>query len=257
MPASVQRKRAVPTCLVLALALLALAGTRAWAGPPFLTDDPIPTPYRHGEAYLFSAGSRGIDGTMLGSAPGVELNYSFWRDTFVHLIVPLTYSNPALGPSAYGPGDVELGFKWHMVHQTHDRPDIGIFPLVELPVGNQRRGLGSGQTQVFLPLWLQKDWGPWTSYGGGGYWVNPGTGNRNWWFTGIMLQRQISAKLYLGGEIFHTTAQTVGGSSATAFNLGGGYELGGPYQVLFSAGRNLTDVAANRFSYYLALYREF
>jgi len=28
----------------------------------------------------------------------------------------------------------------------------------------------------FLPLWLQKSWGRWTSYGGG-YWIN-GSGQR-------------------------------------------------------------------------------
>jgi hypothetical protein len=29
----------------------------AFAGPPFRTDDPIPVDYRHGEIYLFSAGT--------------------------------------------------------------------------------------------------------------------------------------------------------------------------------------------------------
>ena len=93
--------------------------------------------------------------------------------------------------------------------------------------------------------------------GGGGYWVNPGAGNRNWWFSGILLQHQVSRALYLGGEIYHSTPQTVGGSADTAFSFGGGYSLGAPYQVLFSLGRNLNHVNDNRLSWYLALYRTF
>ena len=45
--------------------MLALAAT-AFAGPPFLTDDPEPVPYKHWELYLFStvdASSKSTDGT--------------------------------------------------------------------------------------------------------------------------------------------------------------------------------------------------
>ena len=42
---------------VLALLALGLAPP-AFAGPPFLTDDPEPVDYRHWEAYLFSAYDR-------------------------------------------------------------------------------------------------------------------------------------------------------------------------------------------------------
>ena len=79
----------------------------------------------------------------------------------------------------------------------------------------------------------------------------------DWWYSGVLLQRQITPALYLGGELFHETAQTVDGRPSTGFNVGGGYAIEGPWQVLFSAGRNITDVADNRFSYYLALYRTF
>ena len=47
------------------------------------------------------------------------------------------------------------------------RPMIGVFPLVEAPTGDARRGLGAGHTREFLPLWLQKSFGGWTTYGGG------------------------------------------------------------------------------------------
>lgn len=73
----------------------------------------------------------------------------------------------------------------------------------------------------------------------------------------MLVQRQITPSLYLGGALFHSTAQTTGGPNAAGFNVGGGYILHGAWQLLFSAGRNLTDVADNRASIYLALYRRF
>ena len=246
------------SCLILSL-VLAVCGIVpvAHANPPFETDDPGVFPQGTGEAYLFSAGGFSADGSSLDAAPGVELNYSVLPDTFVHVVVSLAYNNPSLGGSAYGLGDIELGFKWRFLRQDRDGIDVATFPLVELPTGSAQRGLGSQKASFFLPLWLEKDWGPWTIYGGGGRWFLNDPGQRNSWFTGILVQRQITSGLYLGGEVFHQTPQAVDGSASTGFNLGGGCSLGGPWQVLFSAGRNITNVVDNRFSFYLALYRTF
>ncbi len=229
----------------------------AHAGPPFETDDPEPLPYHHGEGYLFASGSRSADGTTLDAAPGMELNYSFLANTFAHLVVPLAYTDPDDGGAAYGVGDVELGFKWRFVEQSTWLPDVAVFPFVELPTGSRRRGLGAGEAQVYLPIWLQKDWGPWTMYGGGGYWIHPGDGNQNWWYSGVVVQRQFGERLSLGGEIFYETADTVAGRDSLGFDFGGAYTAGGPYQVLFSAGRNLENTAANELSFYVGLYRTF
>ncbi len=138
------------------------------------------------------------------------------------------------------------------------RPEIGVFPLVEIPTGDADRGLGAGKTQVYLPIWIQKDFGRWTSYGGGGYWINPGAGRRDYWFAGWLLQRQVSERLALGGELFHQTASTSLGGDSTGFNLGGVYDLSEHYHLLFSAGSGLKDAAeTNRFSYYLGIQKTF
>lgn len=242
--------------LTFAAALLLLPAP-ASAGPPFITDDPFPLPFRTGEAYLFASGTESSGGLLLDAAPGVELNYSVFRNTFFHSITPLSYAEPEGEPSAYGLGDIELGFKWRFVKQAGFRPDAGTFPLLEVPSGDRERGLGSGHLQLFLPVWLGGNHGPWTAYGGGGYWINPGEGNRNWWFTGTVLQRQINKKLYLGTEFYHQTPDTASGSSSTGFNIGGGLTVAGPYQILFSAGRNIENTSDNRFSFYIALYRTF
>lgn len=237
--------------------VISILSAPAYANPPFETDDPGVFPLHTGEAYLFSAGGRSADGLALDAAPGAEVNYSFLPNTFAHLIVPLAYNDPDHGSSAYGPGDVELGFKWRFLSQARDGIDVATFPLAELPTGSSHRGLGNREPSYFLPLWLEKDWDSWTVYGGGGRWFMRDPAQRDWWFSGVVVQHQISPDLYLGAELFHSSAQIAGGPEATGFNLGGGYSLSGLWQVLFSAGRNLNDVADNRFSYYLALYRAF
>lgn len=239
----------------LAMFAGALLAAPASAGPPFETDDPGVLPRGTGEAYLFSTGSRSRGDTLLDAAPGVEVNYSFASNTFAHLIVPATWNDPDDGRIAYGPGNVELGFKWRFLSQDDVGVNVATFPLAELPTGSARRGLGSRKARYFVPLWLQKDFGPWTVYGGGGRWFKHDRGSRDGWFSGVLVQRQLTKNLYLGGELVHSTPNLPGGPSATGYNVGGGYTLRGPWQVLFSAGRNLTDVADNRFSFYLALYR--
>ena len=78
-------------------------------------------------------------------------------------------------------------------------PQVGTFPLLEVPTGSHDRNLGGEQLQTFLPLWLQKSIGPWTAYGRGGYRINPGAHNQNWWFTGIVVhdaQSAVCGRLY-------------------------------------------------------------
>jgi hypothetical protein len=244
------------TLLLLGAVLFALPGT-VWAGPPFVTDDPDPLPLHTGEFYSFAAGTHAVDENVVDAAPAIEVNYSFLENTFFHAVVPFSYTDPSGEPSAYGLGDVELGFKWRFVEQSRWLPDIGVFPFLELPTGDEGRGLGNGRPQALLPLWLGKEWGRWKVYGGGGYWINPGAGNRNWWITGMVIQREITDHLYLGAEVYHQTADTEDGADGTGYSIGGGITVSEPYQIIFSFGRNLQDVDANRFSYYVGLYRTF
>jgi hypothetical protein len=128
---------------------------------------------------------------------------------------------------------------------------IGIFPFIELPTGDSTRGLGNGKAQFFLPVWVQKKFGDWSTYGGGGYWFNPGAGNRNWWYAGWQVQRKITEPLALGAEIQYRTADTVGGSSSVALNGGGVWDLNKNVHVLFSAGH--TIAGRSEFQGYFAL----
>jgi hypothetical protein len=221
----------------------------ALAGPPFLTDDPEPVEYKHWEVYVASQGSFDRDETSI-TAPHVEINYGIFPNVQIHLIAPFEYVKPEGEPSHYGFADMELGAKFRFIQETDCCPQIGVFPLVELPTGDKDKGLGSGEVQAFLPLWVQKGWGPWKTYGGGGYWINPGTGNKDYWFFGWEVQRDLSKYFTLGAEVFHQTPSEIGGDHSTGFNVGGIVNFTDQHHLLFSAGTDFSG--PNDASFYIA-----
>ncbi|MDE1974763.1 MAG: hypothetical protein KGI48_16425 [Hyphomicrobiales bacterium] len=243
-------------------ALLALFAAKAEAGPPFQTDDPEPVPYQHFEFYTFSNGIA-VRGDTQGEAPAFEYNYGIVPNGQIHIIAPLSFDSPAGAASQYGIGDTELGFKYRFVNEDKDGalPMIGVYPLIELPTGDAARGLGAGYVRAYFPLWIQKSFGDWTTYGGGGYWINhgDGTADRDYWFFGWLLQRQVTRQLAIGGEIFHQTSTVAFGASnpaftkpTTGFNIGAIYDFDEHNHLLVSLGTGLQNGPdTNVFSWYL------
>jgi len=246
--------KAVPGGIaVLGFAFVIETGA-AIAGPPYRTDDPEPVEEGHWEVYGFSTAMH-VQGDTSGTLPGLEVNYGAAPDLQLHLIAPVAFDKPSGTATRWGAGDTELGVKYRFVAEDDKgwRPQIGIFPLLELPTGDADRGLGTGRAHVFLPVWVQKSIGPWTSYGGGGYWINPGPGNKNYWFAGWLVQRQVTDNLAIGAELFHQTADTSGGADQTGFNIGAVFDITENHHLLVSAGRGIEHAAAtNQFSYYVA-----
>jgi len=235
----------------LLVVILLLPGHHAYAGPPFLTDDPEPVELHHWELYLASLGNV-VSHNLAATMPHVEINYGALENVQLHTIAPLAISHANDGPTDYGYGDTELGFKYRFVQESKYVPMVGIFPLVEIPTGSAAHGLGNGRVQCFLPVWLQKsfDDDKWTTYGGGGYWFNNAQGAKDHWFFGWTLQRKINDHLTLGGELFHQTSDAQGATDRTGFNLGGIIDVTAHHHLLFSAGRDLQGPVT--LSYYLA-----
>ena len=236
--ANVEIRRSGDSVRLLARVLIMLwvfRPTVVPAGPPFITDDPEPVDHQHWEFYLASMDAKTADGWS-GTAPHIEVNYGAISNVQLHIIAPLAYNAPAQGSTHYGYGDTELGIKFRFIQQTAGFPEVATFPLLEVPTGNAEDGLGSGHLQTFLPLWLQKDFGSWTIYGGGGYGINPGAENRDWGFGGVVVQDQIRPNLLLGVEIYHRTSMQVGERDDTAFNLGTVFDFNEHHHLLFSAG---------------------
>jgi hypothetical protein len=236
--------------------LLWLVSLPLCGGPPFQTDDPEPIDFRHFEFYTFA----NTDGTPVETdtaGPALELNWGALPNVHFHIIVPAAAIFPSDEPKAFGLGDIELGIKYRFVQETKHRPMIGTFVMFELPTGSAPRGLGVGKTWYKLPLWVQKSFGPWTTYGGGGETVFKGVpGYRNYPFAGWLVQRDLGKKLTLGTEVFYhgpeglATPQT---RHATLIDVGGYYKFRDPgFQFLFCYGH--TAVGQTETYAYAGLY---
>jgi hypothetical protein len=135
----------------------------AAAGPPYQSDDPQPTDLGHFELYTFNKGTFGRSGSS--SASGLDFNYGAAPDLQLTAVVPFGYDAPSAGPSAFGPGNIELAAKYKVIHQETFGLDVSVFPRVFLPSPSQT---GNPYASILLPIWVQKDWGSVSAFGGGG-----------------------------------------------------------------------------------------
>ena len=224
-------------CFRLAFLIFACSAC-AHAGPPFFTDDPEPVPFGPYEFYAFSTLDRAY-GSYGVAVPAFEFNLGPAPNLQLHIVAPMALLVQDPGPSAYGLGDVELGAKYRFVQEKGRWPQIGAFPMIELPTGNSRRGLGNGELWGKLPVWVQKSWGPWTSYGGGGYIINRAPGMRDHWFFGWQVQRALNKKMILGAEWFNPGRGIITLGNTHLLNAGGVYSFNRNVSLLFTAGHSV------------------
>ena len=85
-------------------------------------------------------------------------------------------------------------------------------------------------------VWAGKDFGSWSVFGGGGYTINPGAGNRDFLQGGLAVTHDVSKCLSLGAEATVEGPDEVGAHATAGIGLGGIYRLGGPFSLLMSGG---------------------
>ncbi|MGA2623760.1 MAG: transporter [Bacteroidota bacterium] len=226
---------------IICVALSFSLASQAFAGPPFKTDDPQPVDYHHWEFYVASMQQFQTHETG-ATCPHFEVNYGVVPNVQLHVVVPLEYVHTVKG-THYGYSDTELGTKYRFIQETETVPQVGVFPLIEIPTGNASEQLGAGKVQLYIPAWVQKTWGKLTTYAGGGYWYNPGTGGRNSLFTGWQAQYDFSEVVTLGGEALYQTADSQGSESSAGFNFGGFINVSENHHILFSLGRSFSGEA--------------
>jgi len=212
---------------------------QANAGPPFNTDDPQPVEFHHWEYYISTINTFRTD-VSTGTSPHFEVNYGLVPNVQVHLIVPVNYDYSRLKGFKLGYAYTELGLKYRFVQETDNMPQIGTFPILEIPTVRNAE-FGNDKLQLFIPVWAQKSWGKLTTYGGAGYWINPGTDNRNWLFAGWEVQYDFSPVITLGGELYYHTADGIGTNQVLAFNAGGSINISPKFHVIFSAGHSMMN----------------
>ncbi len=227
--------------VVIVLALLGLPA--AWAGPPFITDYPEIPPPNGWEINVPFIVERSRGETDM-EAPLFDINYGTPAMGWVphvqlKLEIPVEVVTKDGGSTDAGPGDMLLGVKWPFLEEQDWRPMVGIYPQVLVPTGDQRRGLGEGRPAYILPVLAEKHWGKWTAYGDVGYVVQTANNQRNYWYEGVSINREITERLELGGEIAWNSPPGPEGYSNLAFNLGGTWKLSEQFNLLFSAGRSI------------------
>lgn len=211
----------------------------SFAGPPFLTDDPEPVPFKHWEYYISSINTF-QSSSWSGTSPHLEVNYGLIRNMQVHLLLPMNYTYIQHHGSKFGYADTEFGIKYCFIQETGRRPQLGTFPIFEIPTV-KNDNFSDGKIKIFIPVWLQKSWNKLTTYGGAGYSLNPGAGNKNSTFLGWELQYDFSKVITFGGELYFQSAETTDSKSTMAFNLGGFINPTEQFHILISLGHSMTN----------------
>ena len=223
-------------CLLLVMAGMALPGA-ASAGPPILTDDPEPTDTGPWEinAPLVESEGKGADHE---GAVAVELNYGPAPNLQLTVGLPVDYVHDSSGFHS-GRGDLELSAKYRFYHDEAAGLSAAFFPGITLPTASH--GMGNSKVTALLPVWAQLDKGPWSLFGGGGYAINPGRGNRDYWTGGVAATREVTKGLLLGIEADRQGPDTAGGRASTSLGLGAIVQLGAPFRLLGSGGPTFVD----------------
>jgi len=230
--------------------VLALLTQSAIAGPPYLSDDPEPTDYKHFEIYSFSLGTTTRDGTTGQS--GIDFNYGAAPDLQLTATVPAGIDLPADGGASVGLSNVQLAAKYRFLHQDSFGLDVSVFPRIFLPASSS--SLGDNRTSLLLPVWVQKDWsGGWSAFGGGGCTL---TERRAVDFcqAGAVLTYQLLPKLQVGTELFHQTADSIGTPATTSVGIGWRYDLNDNYHLLGYVSRGIENVnETDQYSWYASV----
>jgi hypothetical protein len=236
---------------IVALGVLLLALARpALGGPPYVSDDPEPTDYRQFEIYLFTGGTAARGGT--GGAAGLDFNYGAASDLQLTAVLPLGFDSPEDAGMATGLGNIELAAKYRFLHQDGFGWDVAVFPRLFLPSGSP--AVGERHASLLLPIWLERDWGQWSTFGGGGCEINRGGASQNFCLMGWALTCQALPDLQIGAEIYHQTADTRGGRASTGIGAGIIYDLSDHYHLMASLGPGIQNASdTNRASWYTAL----
>jgi hypothetical protein len=212
--------------LAVAFIVLATLVQSAFAGPPYLSDDPEPTDYKHYEIYTFNDGTSTRAGT--DGETGIDFNYGAVPNLQLTATLPLGFAGEMGGASQFGLSNIELAAKYRFLQQSQVGWDVAVFPRLFLPSPSN---VGDKDASVLLPIWLQRDLGnDWTTFGGGGCQLYADSAQDSC-MAGWVLTHKFTSKLELGLELFHQTpaADT---PASTSLGLGAVYDLNETFHLL-------------------------
>lgn len=233
--------------LIFACWFLLPLATGAFASPPYFTDDPYIAAFRNLQLYFYGTVNT-TSNTKNIFLPAVQANYGLLPNLEFDITAAIYRSiNPGL--TGTGPGDSEVSVKWIFMREHEYWPAIAIAPALEVPTGDPHQDLGNGKFWYKLPIWFGKTWKRWVTTAGVGYGVNNAPHMSNYFFGGWDLQRIVTDKLTIGGEVF--AQGTVSNLNVTPFqdsgavtlvNFGAVYNFNPNSALLFSFGHSIAGV---------------
>jgi hypothetical protein len=227
------------TLLVLFSALLC---GQAFAGsPPMIIDDPETPGYRGWEINITSSLEHTRDGTAMEN-PLFDLNYGLFSDRDQLKVEFAVLSNdPEGAESEWGISDLLVGYKYRFLDADENHGwAVSFYPQVSSPTGDEDRGLGSGQTELFFPFEFQK------SFCDGKVWVNPEIGYNivisdsdfDFWKMGVAVGREYENGWELEAEVGAFVFPNNGEPDFPFFNVGFDRTITKNVHFLGSAGRS-------------------
>lgn len=109
----------------LSATVLVVLARPAVAGPPFVSDDPEPTPYHQFEIYTFNNGTNTRDGTS--GETGIDFNYGAAPDLQLTATLPAGFDQSGAGGTRFGMSNIELAAKYRFLHQDTFGLDVAFF----------------------------------------------------------------------------------------------------------------------------------
>lgn len=209
--------RLVPSALV---ALVLVAGA-ASAGPPLITDDPVPSAWKHWEI-VTPLTLESAAGARVAETPALDVNYGGGKNLQLTGGTGIEWEQPFRDDSRVRLADLELAAKVRFLttgrqdHQTQ----LAIFPRVIVPNSNHWSSVGLGTSEYELPLVWLRELGARTRLYGDVHVTIVHQADRNPVFAGIAFEREVNERWTLTGELYRESSETTGEETVSGFQLG-------------------------------------
>jgi hypothetical protein len=238
-------RRRIPLLLAVSLCFVMPVCVRAQAGPPLLTDDPDTPGDHHWEINLAMTFSQTPSERLLG-LPLLDVNYGLGQRLQLKAELPwlIRQDRNDTGTES-GWGSTNLGVKWRFINQDKQGFAMSVYPQLEFRTSSAsvRKGLIEGGAELRLPVEVSHDFGNFAVDGEVGYQIVQR--EKDEWIYGFAVARKMSKRLELLGEL-HGESRANLTDNEVVFNVGGRYNEGKRYTVLFSSGRSLGTASGDR-----------
>ena len=241
MGRGIKEKRGWKKVFWVFVGIIILNAHSAWAGSPFLTDDPGFAP--KGWEIKYETVYENDIGKDVLTAPIVDINYTIVE----HFKLNLTIAEKTLFSDKEdfhsGMADTDLKFKWRFIDEIPNGwlPAISMAPDVTFPTADKKYGLGDEIWRFRIPFQFGKTFGKIYTYAEIGHQFVFDKASSDQFIYGYAIQYQLTSKLNVGAEINGNVPYEDSQNYTQIGNIGFSYAFNNHWQVQTSIGRTLRD----------------